>query len=61
MRRDLATEECCYTCQHNRNNFSDCYNCDCEFLGKGNPKQDMWCKDYNLDSEYKEKFGCDVR
>lgn len=57
MRRDLVTEECCYTCVHNRNNFSNDFYCDCEFLGKGTPKQEAWCADYELDSDYKSKSG----
>lgn len=57
MRKDLVTEECCYTCQHNRNSFDDSYYCDCEFLGKGTPTQDVWCEDYELDSEYEVKLG----
>lgn len=56
MRRDLATDECCYTCQHNRNNFDDTYNCNCEFLGKGEPTQDMWCDDFELVEDYEDRF-----
>jgi hypothetical protein len=42
---------------HNRNNFSDNFYCDCEFLGKGYPTQEAWGIDYQLDPDYKDKTG----
>ena len=52
MRSDLRAEECCYTCQYNRNNFTDDYPCNCEIEGKNNTAQDMWCEDYELADDY---------
>ena len=44
----LEQEKCCYTCNHNRNNFSKDYPCNCEFENrKSNVFQDeMACDDY---------------
>ena len=56
MRKDLAYDECCYTCNHNRNNFADDYPCNCEFAGNNHTAQDMWCGDYEMAEDYEDKF-----
>lgn len=38
------SEECCYTCYHNRNRLDRNYNCNCEFAE--NRTQDGWCSEY---------------
>lgn len=53
MRKDFRTDECCYTCQHNRNNFADDFACNCEFTEKNNTAQDARCGDYEI---YESKF-----
>lgn len=50
--KNLKCEECCFTCQHNRNVLRKDFPCNCEFENrKDNTSQDMWCGDYDLHEE----------
>jgi hypothetical protein len=51
----LSLDECCYTCQNNRNKLTANFPCNCQYENHNdNTSQDMWCGDYEMCEEYND-------